>query len=256
VIKNLSMRYRKGPLVLRNINLSIASGEKIGIVGRTGCGKTSLFRALFRMYDLEDGSIVSVDNVDIVRNVHLTTLRQRIGIIPQDPVLFSESLRFNLDPVNESDDAAIYAAIEKVGLKALVENVGLDHPVAEGGGNFSVGQRQLVCIARAILRNPKVLLLDEATASIDQESDQLIQKALRKSFAGATVITIAHRLNTVMDSDRVVVLSASSEEEGGGGVVAEFDRPSALLEHGTEFKAFVDATGEENAKFLRTLVKN
>lgn len=217
-----SVRYRQGlDLVLRNINCAIAGGEKIGIVGRTGAGKSSLTLSVFRIIEAAGGNI-TIDNIDI-SSIGLEDLRSRITIIPQDPVLFSGTLRVNLDPFNIFSDEDVWHALESAHLKTYVESLesGLQHEVSEGGENLSVGQRQLVCLARALLRKTKILVLDEATAAIDLETDDLIQQTIRREFADCTILTIAHRLNTIMDSDRVMVLDK--------GNIVEFDSPANLL---------------------------
>ncbi|XP_065580663.1 multidrug resistance-associated protein 1-like isoform X3 [Artemia franciscana] len=216
------VRYREGlEVVLKGINCSINGGEKVGIVGRTGAGKSSLTLGLFRIIEPAKGTI-KIDGLDITR-MGLHSLRSRLTIIPQDPVLFSGTLRMNLDPFKQHTDEDIWRALELAHLKtfALTLSAGLQHEVSEGGENLSVGQRQLVCLARALLRKTKVLILDEATAAVDLETDDLIQATIRKEFSDCTVITIAHRLNTIMDSTRVMVLDK--------GQIIEFDSPSVLL---------------------------
>ncbi|XP_069159719.1 multidrug resistance-associated protein 1 [Procambarus clarkii] len=218
-----STRYREGlDLVVRDITVSIAGGEKIGIVGRTGAGKSSLTLGLFRIIEAAGGNI-TIDGVNI-STIGLHDVRGRLTIIPQDPVLFSGTLRMNLDPFNMYDDDKVWSALEHSHLKEFVCSLqrGLQHEVAEGGENLSVGQRQLVCLARALLRKTRVLVLDEATAAVDLETDDLIQQTIRHEFRECTVFTIAHRLNTIMDSTRVLVLD--------NGVVKELDQPSALLQ--------------------------
>jgi len=165
---------------------------------------------------------ITIDGIDILR-IGLRELRGGLGIIPQNPVLFSGSVRTNLDPFEEHDDAALWVALEKCSMKAAVEAMPekLSSPVSEYGENISQGQRQLLCLGRALLKQCKVLLLDEATSSVDFETDSAIQTTLRTSFSGCTVLTIAHRVNTIMDSDKILVLS--------DGVVAEFDSPELLL---------------------------
>lgn len=220
--KNFQVRYREGlELVLRGISFAAESQEKIGIVGRTGAGKSSLTLALFRIIEAAGGKIV-IDDVDIAE-IGLHSLRSRLTIIPQDPVLFSGSLRMNIDPFNSYPDDAIWTALEHSHLKSYVKGLadGLSYKITEGGENLSVGQRQLVCLARALLRKTKVLILDEATAAIDIETDELIQKTIRTQFDDCTILTIAHRLNTIMDSDRIIVLDQ--------GIIAEFDTPENLL---------------------------
>ena len=234
-IKNASMRYREGPLVLKDISLTVKGGEKIGVVGRTGSGKSSLMIVLFRISEIEkDGGKILIDGVDI-GGIGTAALRLNLSIIPQDPVMFSNSLRYNLDPFGEVSDEQLWEVLKKVELYEDISALpsGLDEQVAEGGENFSQGQRQLLCIARSLLRNPKVLVMDEATASIDNTTDALIQTMIRKNFGNATVLTIAHRLNTIMDSDRVLVLD--------DGRIVEFDTPEALLaKKNGHFKAMVE----------------
>ncbi|XP_037050766.1 multidrug resistance-associated protein 1-like isoform X2 [Bradysia coprophila] len=223
---NFQVRYRDGlELVLRGISFEINSGEKVGIVGRTGAGKSSLTLALFRIIEGAGGSIV-IDGHDISK-LGLQDLRSRLTIIPQDPVLFSGTLRLNLDPFEQNSDAEIWTALEHSHLKSFVEELtaGLNHEITEGGDNLSVGQRQLLCLSRALLRKTKVLILDEATAAVDLETDDLIQKTIRTEFNDCTILTIAHRLNTIIDSDKVLVLDR--------GQVMEFAPPTELLQNKT-----------------------
>ncbi|XP_054162747.1 ATP-binding cassette sub-family C member 3-like [Oppia nitens] len=219
---NYSTRYREGlDLVLNNITLNVKSSEKVGIVGRTGAGKSSLTLALFRLIEPVDGNI-SIDNIDISK-LGLNDLRSKLTIIPQDPALFTGTLRINLDPFNQYTDSQLWRAIESAHLKSFVESLdnGLNYQIAEGGENLSVGQKQLVCLARALLRRSKVLVLDEATAAVDMETDDLIQETIKKEFSLSTIVTIAHRLNTIIDYDRILVMDK--------GMVAEFDSPNNLL---------------------------
>lgn len=203
--------------VLKNLNIQIIPTEKVGIVGRTGAGKSSLISALFRLAPIE-GDVI-IDGINTA-TVGLKDLRRKISIIPQEPVLFSASMRYNLDPFTEFDDQKLWAVLEEVELKDKINS--LDFMVTEGGSNFSLGERQLICLARAILRNNKILILDEATANVDPRTDELIQKTIRKKFMQCTVLTIAHRLNTIMDSDKVLVMDA--------GRMVEFDHPHTLLQ--------------------------
>ncbi|XP_044730121.1 probable multidrug resistance-associated protein lethal(2)03659 [Chrysoperla carnea] len=229
--------------VLKDLNFEINAGDKVGIVGRTGAGKSSLVQAIFRLAPL-DGEI-EIDNI-ATKSVGLTDLRSRISIIPQTPVLFSATLRNNLDPFNKSDDASLWQALEEVELKDLGES--LDYKVNEGGSNFSAGQRQLLCLARAIVRNNKILVLDEATANVDPNTDSLIQTTIRKKFVDCTVLTIAHRLNTIMDSDKVIVMEA--------GRMVEYDHPHILLQQNNGyFTKMVAETGRSMEMHLRQAAK-
>uniref|UniRef100_A0A673CN78 ATP-binding cassette, sub-family C (CFTR/MRP), member 3 n=1 Tax=Sphaeramia orbicularis TaxID=375764 RepID=A0A673CN78_9TELE len=217
-----SVRYREGlDLVLKNINLSVKGGEKIGIVGRTGAGKSSMTLCLFRLLEAAGGEI-TIDDVKI-SEIGLHDLRSKLTIIPQEPVLFSGTLRMNLDPFDKYSDEDVWKAVEHSHLHKFVSNqpAQLQLECSEGGENLSVGQRQLVCLARALLRKTRILVLDEATAAIDLETDDLIQSTIRTQFEDCTVFTIAHRLNTIMDYTRVLVLDK--------GQIAEFDTPTNLI---------------------------
>jgi len=209
-------------LVVKNISCSVTGGKKIGIVGRTGAGKSSLTVALFRLVEKAEGAIL-IDGQDISQ-IGLHDLRNSLTIIPQEPVLFSGTLRLNLDPFSIYTDDQVWLALEQAHLKAFASSLaqGLEHEIAEGGENLSVGQRQLICLARALLRKTKVLVLDEATAAVDLETDDLIQATIREEFRDCTVLTIAHRINTIMDYDKIMVMDA--------GRVREFDSPQVLLE--------------------------
>jgi len=230
-----SMRYRDGPLVLKELSLTVKGGEKIGVCGRTGSGKSSLMISLFRISEIEeDGGKILIDGVN-ARNIGTGSLRMNLSIIPQDPVMFSNTVRYNLDPFAKSTDEELWDVLKKVRLTDVIAELpkGLDDEVAEGGENFSQGQRQLLCIARSLLRKPKILVMDEATASIDNQTDAAIQEMIRENFADATVLTIAHRLNTIMDSDRVLVLDE--------GRIAELDTPENLLaKKDGHFRAMVE----------------
>lgn len=206
------------PPVLSHVSVSIAAGEKVGVCGRTGAGKSSLMLALFRILEARTGT-VTIDGVDI-GGVGLDDLRSRLAIIPQDPMLFSGTLRYNLDPTDAYPDGALWDAVTAVQMAEYVRSQGgLGMAVTEGGENLSVGQRQLLCMARALLRRSRVLVLDEATASTDVASDAIIQRRLR-ALTGVTQLTIAHRINTIIDSDKILVLD--------GGRVVEFGPPAAL----------------------------
>nr|XP_015838867.1 PREDICTED: multidrug resistance-associated protein 4-like isoform X5 [Tribolium castaneum] len=203
---SVSMRYSSNaPLVLKNINLHVEGGSKIGIVGRTGSGKSSLISILFRLFPFE-GSI-RIDGID-TKFLPLNILRSNIAIIPQEPILFCGSIRKNLDPFNEFDNPHLWSALEEVQLKNVVRN--LDSEI-----NLSVGQKQLLCLARAVLKKSKIIALDEATSSVDVETDHLIQSTIRRRFQDSTVLTIAHRLDTVMDCDRILVLESGRMVEYG-----------------------------------------
>ncbi|CAL9707790.1 unnamed protein product [Knipowitschia caucasica] len=220
--RDYSVRYREGlDLVLKNLSLSVRGGEKIGIVGRTGAGKSSMTLCLFRLLEAAGGDI-TIDDVKI-SEIGLHDLRSKLTIIPQEPVLFSGSLRMNLDPFDTYSDEDVWTALEHAHLHKFVSTqpAQLMLECAEGGENLSVGQRQLVCLARALLRKTRILILDEATAAIDLETDDLIQSTIRTQFEECTVFTIAHRLNTIMDYTRVLVLDK--------GRIAEFDTPTNLL---------------------------
>ncbi|XP_015175305.1 PREDICTED: multidrug resistance-associated protein 1 isoform X2 [Polistes dominula] len=220
--KDYKVRYREGlDLILHGLTFTVNGGEKVGIVGRTGAGKSSLTLSLFRILEAASGKII-IDGVDVAK-LGLHDLRSKLTIIPQDPVLFSGTLRMNLDPFDQHTDDEVWRALEHAHLKSFVQNLlnGLLHEVSEGGDNLSVGQRQLICLARALLRKTKVLVLDEATAAVDLETDDLIQRTIREDFKDCTVLTIAHRLNTILDSDRVIVLDK--------GLIIEYDAPEVLL---------------------------
>ncbi|KAJ8961187.1 hypothetical protein NQ318_008870, partial [Aromia moschata] len=229
------------PPVLKNLNIEIKAGEKVGVVGRTGAGKSSLISAIFRLTSI-DGTIL-IDDVDISK-IGLLDLRSNISIIPQEPILFSSTIRYNLDPFEKVNDEMLWKALENVELKTTIDD--LNQQVSEGGSNFSVGQRQLLCLARAIVRNNKILIMDEATANVDPHTDSLIQRTIRDSFKSCTVLTIAHRLNTIMDSDKVLVMA--------GGEVAEFGHPHELLQNSNGvFTKMVQQTGSAMEATLRKI---
>uniref|UniRef100_A0A671RWW0 Multidrug resistance-associated protein 4 n=1 Tax=Sinocyclocheilus anshuiensis TaxID=1608454 RepID=A0A671RWW0_9TELE len=234
-----------GPVVLKNISAMFRPREKVGIVGRTGAGKSSLISALFRLTEPE-GKIL-VDGV-LTSEIGLHDLRQKMSIIPQDPVLFTGTMRKNLDPFSQHSDHDLWNSLKEVQLKAAVEELPakLETELAESGSNFSVGQRQLVCLARAILRKNRILIIDEATANVDPRTDELIQKTIRAKFKECTVLTIAHRLNTIIDSDRILVLDA--------GRIHEYDAPHVLLQNQNGiFYKMVQQTGKaEAASLLQT----
>ncbi|CAA6672670.1 unnamed protein product [Spirodela intermedia] len=220
---DLQLRYAPHlPLVLRGVSCTFPGGSKTGVVGRTGSGKSTLIQTLFRMVDPAGGRIL-IDGVDIC-TIGLHDLRSRLSIIPQDPAMFEGTLRTNIDPLGQYSDVQIWEAVDKcqLGEEVRRSEERLDTPVAENGENWSVGQRQLVCLGRVLLRRSKILVLDEATASVDTATDALIQRTLRQHFSESTVITIAHRVGSILDSDLVLLLDS--------GLIVEFDSPSKLLE--------------------------
>ncbi|VTJ83521.1 Hypothetical predicted protein [Marmota monax] len=219
---NYQARYRDDlGLALQDITFQTNGEEKIGIVGRTGAGKSTLSNSLFRIVERSGGKII-IDGIDI-STIGLHDLRGRLNIIPQDPVLFSGTLQMNLDPLDNYSDSELWEVLELCHLKEFVQSLPkkLLHEISEGGENLSVGQRQLVCLARALLRKTKILILDEATASIDFETDNLVQNTIRKEFSDCTILTIAHRLHSIFDSDRVLVLDS--------GRIIEFGAPQNLI---------------------------
>ncbi|KAJ2556689.1 hypothetical protein EV175_001836 [Coemansia sp. RSA 1933] len=220
--KDYSTRYREGlDLVLKDLTFRVMPNQKVGIVGRTGAGKSSLTLALFRIVEAAKGQIL-LDGEDIAK-YGLFDVRSKLSIIPQDPILFAGSVRENLDPFNNYTDQEVWDALHHARLAEFIrsKDEGLDFAVSQGGDNFSVGQRQLICLARALLKRAKVLVLDEATAAIDNSTDAIIQESIRKEFKHCTVLTIAHRLNTIIDSDMILVVD--------GGRLAEYDTPQNLL---------------------------
>ncbi|CAG9783009.1 unnamed protein product [Diatraea saccharalis] len=242
VFKDLKLRYDvDSEPVLKDLNIVIESGWKVGVVGRTGAGKSSLISALFRLAPIEGH--VYIDDVE-TGSIALKELRSKIAIIPQEPVLFSASLRYNMDPFDKYTDADIWKALEQVELKNSVTS--LSNAVVSGGANFSAGQRQLLCLARAALARNRLLVLDEATANVDPTTDTLIQKSIRKYFSDCTVLTVAHRLHTVADSDRVVVMDA--------GRIVECGHPHELLQMSEgHFSRMVQQLGAAAEQSLREL---
>ncbi|GAA5957930.1 hypothetical protein JCM10213_002262 [Rhodosporidiobolus nylandii] len=259
-VQNLQIRYAPElPAVLHNLTFSIKAGEKIGIVGATGCGKSTLASSFFRFVEASSGSI-SIDGLDISK-IGLLDLRSRLTIVPQDPVILSGSLRSTLDMFGQYDDHEIFDALRRVHLikegeerdsaeaganRSVFWN--LDAEVAEGGSNFSTGQRQLLCMARALLRSNKILLLDEATASTDHETDELITQTIRNEFADSTLLVIAHRLRTVIDFNKILLLDK--------GRLIEFDSPQKLLEDpSSRFYALCRAAGKRELQILKKMAK-
>jgi ABC-type multidrug transport system fused ATPase/permease subunit len=264
----VAMRYRAGlPLVLKNLSMDIAGGERIGIVGRTGAGKSSIMSALFRLTELSGGKI-SIDGVDI-GTVGLQDLRSRLAIIPQDPTLFRGTIRSNLDPFNEHTDLELWDALRQAHLvesgsdaespsisqgedgicsappsrttaqaaatTTATQKLTLDTPVDEEGLTFSLGQRQLMALARALVRNARIIICDEATSSVDFATDQRIQETMAAGFRGKTLLCIAHRLRTIIQYDRICVMDQGS--------IAEMDSPLALWERGGIFRAMCERSG-------------
>ncbi|XP_063323041.1 ATP-binding cassette sub-family C member 4-like isoform X4 [Pelmatolapia mariae] len=236
---------KDGPPVLKDINATFQPKEKVGIVGRTGAGKSSLVSTLFRL--AEPQGKIYIDGV-VTSEIGLHDLRQKMSIIPQDPVLFTDSVRKNLDPFNQHADEDLWKALEEVQMKSVVEELPgkLETVLAESGSKFSVGQRQLLCLARAVLRKNRILIIDEATANVDPRTDELIQKTIREKFRDCTVLTIAHRLNTIMDSDRILVLDS--------GTIQELDCPFTLLQNkeGALYKMVQEMGQAEAAALLES----
>nr|XP_005308748.1 ATP-binding cassette sub-family C member 8 isoform X10 [Chrysemys picta bellii] len=234
-IQNLSVRYDSNlKPVLKHVSAHISPGQKIGICGRTGSGKSSFSLAFFRMVDTFEGRII-IDGIDIAK-LPLQTLRSRLSIILQDPILFSGTIRFNLDPEKKCTDSMLWEALEIAQLKHVVKALpgGLDAIVTEGGENFSQGQRQLFCLARAFVRKTSIFIMDEATASIDMATENILQKVVMTAFADRTVVTIAHRVHTILNADLVIVMKR--------GVILEYDKPEVLLEQeDSVFASFVQA---------------
>ncbi|KAH8793678.1 multidrug resistance-associated ABC transporter [Flagelloscypha sp. PMI_526] len=242
------------PNVLHNLSFEVVPGEKVGILGRTGSGKSTLALSLLRFVDPTEGKI-TVDDLDITQ-IGLTDLRSRLTIIPQDPHILSGSLRSTLDVFGEYDDALLFESLRRVQLipssstpedEANV-NVfrNLDSSVSEGGENFSTGEKQLICMARAVLRRSKILIMDEATASVDYATDELISQTIRQEFKNSTILTIAHRLRTIIDYDRVMLLDQ--------GRIVEFDKPAVLLQNqSSQFYALCRATGQKEFSSLKKM---
>ena len=217
-----SVKYRPNTeIVLKNLNFVIQGQEKVGIVGRTGSGKSTITLCLFRILEATEGKIL-IDDVDISK-LGLEILRHNLTIIPQDPALMEGSLRYNIDPLEKSDDNEIIKVMEKIGFDYIIkrDKQGLNQEIAEGGSNLSVGEKQLICITRAILRKSKIIIMDEATASIDYKTEEIIQKAVSEILNDSTFITIAHRIKTILNYDRILTLD--------NGKIVDFDTPKNLL---------------------------
>ncbi|KAM0796432.1 ABC multidrug transporter [Usnea florida] len=248
VFNEVQMRYRDGlPLVLKGLNMNVAGGERIGIVGRTGAGKSSIMSTLFRLVELSGGSI-SIDGINIAQ-VGLKDLRTRLAIIPQDPTLFRGTIRSNLDPFNQHSDLELWSALRQsdlVDADAKLDDkshgrIHLDGTVEEEGLNFSLGQRQLMALARALVRGSQIIVCDEATSSVDMETDQKIQRTIQTGFKGKTLLCIAHRLKTIINYDRICVMDQ--------GTIAELDTPLKLWEEGGVFKGMCDKSGIRREDF-------
>lgn len=261
VFSSARLRYRPNlPLVLKGLDIRIPPQSKVGVVGRTGAGKSTLMTAMLRLVELSSG-FIKIDGIDI-RTVGLKLLRSNIAVIPQDPVLFSGTIRTNLDPFDDFSDDRLNEVLFHVGLlkaersssfhslNSLSSNQlqqsaikSLTDEVYEGGSNFSVGQRQLLVIARSVLRGAMIVIMDEATASVDADTDARIQRVMRTQFKLSTCITVAHRINTIMDSDYILVMD--------NGRAVEFDRPASLLKKGGIFKDLVTAYEEEQTSHAK-----
>lgn len=248
VFNEVQMRYREGlPLVLQGLNMNVEGGERIGIVGRTGAGKSSIMSTLFRLVELSGGSI-SIDGINIA-TVGLRDLRTRLAIIPQDPTLFRGTIRSNLDPFNEHTDLELWSALRQSDLIDADANVDdkqhgrihLDGVVEEEGLNFSLGQRQLMALARALVRGSQIIVCDEATSSVDMDTDQKIQRTIASGFKGKTLLCIAHRLKTIINYDRICVMDQ--------GRIAELDTPLHLWEEGGIFRSMCDRSGIRRGDF-------
>jgi ABC-type multidrug transport system fused ATPase/permease subunit len=248
VFQDVEMRYRKDlPLVLHGFSAQIKAGERIGVVGRTGAGKSSLISTLFRMTELS-GGFITIDGLDISK-IGLKTLRSRLTIIPQEPTLFRGTIRSNLDPFDSHSDLELWSALRQAGLTGEGQNsigtkgerVKLDARVDEGGGNFSLGQRQLLALARALVRSSQIIVCDEATSSVDFDTDRRVQQAMIEGFKGKTLLCIAHRLKTVIGYDRICVLDA--------GKAVEFDTPLTLWKKGGIFRGMCDNSGIARTEF-------
>jgi len=248
---NASLAYREGlPLVLKDVSFSFKQSEKIGIVGRTGAGKSSLLQALFRIVELHSGKI-EIDGVDI-STVGLDTLRRGLALVPQDPVLFLGTVRENIDPLKTRTDAELLQALRRSWLlppdgatdPVAEAKFGLDSPVSDEGANFSSGERQLIALCRALVKASPIIVLDEASSSVDVETDAKVQQTIQKEFNSSTLLCIAHRLNTIVYYDRILVMD--------GGKVAELDSPLNLFDkEDSIFRSLCDEAGLSRADILR-----
>ena len=247
VFDDVRMRYRDGlPLVLQGLSMHVRAGERIGVVGRTGAGKSSIMTTLFRLVELSGGTI-TIDGVDISK-VGLHDLRSRVAIIPQDPTLFRGTIRSNIDPFGEHTDLELWSALRQadlVGADVSMDDrtgrIHLDGVVEEEGLNFSLGQRQLMALARALVRGNQIIVCDEATSSVDVETDRKIQRTMAEGFRGKTLLCIAHRLKTIIGYDRICVMDAGS--------IVELDTPIALFERGGIFRGMCERSGIRREDF-------
>jgi len=248
VFDNVEMRYRENlPLVLQGLTMHVAGGERLGVVGRTGAGKSSIMSTLFRLVEISGGSI-TIDGLDISK-IGLHDLRSRLAIIPQDPTLFRGTIRSNLDPFNEHTDLELWSALRQsdlVSADASLDDkspgrIHLDGIVEEEGLNFSLGQRQLMALARALVRGSQIIVCDEATSSVDMETDDKIQRTIATGFKGKTLLCIAHRLRTIINYDRICVMDQ--------GRIAELDAPWTLYEKGGIFRGMCDRGGIRREDF-------
>ncbi|KAI9149228.1 ABC multidrug transporter [Paramyrothecium foliicola] len=244
VFDNVEMRYRENlPLVLRGLSMHVSGGERIGIVGRTGAGKSSIMSTLFRLVEISGGTI-TIDGLNI-STIGLYDLRSRLAIIPQDPTLFRGTVRTNLDPFSEHTDLELWSALRQADLVSAdaamddrgvdASRIHLDSVVEEDGLNFSLGQRQLMALARALVRGSQIIVCDEATSSVDMETDDKIQNTIATAFRGKTLLCIAHRLRTIVGYDRICVMDA--------GTIAELDTPLELWKKGGIFRGMCDRSG-------------
>ncbi|KAF9905921.1 hypothetical protein EC991_001162 [Linnemannia zychae] len=248
--KKVVLRYQNyGVAVLKKVDFLVEARQKIGVVGKMGSGKTTLLISLLRVVEAAEGQIL-IDNVDI-REIGLQDLRSKIAIIPQEPVLFVGTIRSNLDPFHQRTDREIWDALDAVHLSDNIKQnmpLKLETPIIENGRNFSLGQRQLFCIARAILFQSRILVLDEATSAVDLQTDLLIQETIKKNFADCTVLMIAHRLNTIMECDKILVME--------DGRVVEFEHPTKLIENKDGyFYSLVSQSGPDSVTRLKTMLR-
>ena len=231
---NYSTRYRPDTkIVLKNLSFKIESNKRIGIVGRTGSGKSTIALCLFRILESLKGKIL-IDGIDI-STIGLQKLRKSLTILPQDSTIVDGTLRYNIDPVGNYSDELIEEIMKKIGFYHIIENnqSGLDQRVTENGSNLSIGEKQMICITRAILRKSKIIVMDESTASIDYQTEETILKAINEFLKNSTIITIAHRIKTIINYDKILVLD--------NGSIVEYDTPENLMKNkNSEFYSFYE----------------